>query len=193
MKATILACAMFLSACAFTPQEVSIQPIRVAAEKEQTAAAPVLIPVKIMVEDKRPEAKRTVIGQWGPVGKSQPISLSKDFNAELKTVVVDALRKKGFVESDKAAPVLSISLTQLDYVNSYAFWKITLCVNATLHVKAKHNDKVFEQDYKGALEDASFSAPSQEKNSLYINQALSDAAHAFASDEALKKFLHPKP
>lgn len=186
MQKIVIFCLSFLLvACAYSPQQIQIDPqFTVAGETFGEGRI-----VAVSAEDRR---SSPVIGKRGGVySETSIITLAENFPEVLATSAEQALQQLGFVVNANEVPAASIIvvLEDLSYTKNRSEFLPAIDLNLSLLLKIIVANKTFEGRYKSQANQPFILNPSVEKNQRLINGALSDTLQRAFSDSKVKAFL----
>jgi uncharacterized lipoprotein len=178
--------ALFLvaaSGCAFQKQAIKLQPtVNVPASEIGTGKA-----AMISVADERP---RGTLGTRGVAGIGEQLTIEGDLVATIKAAVSEGLVKNGFAVDGPADNQLRVEIRNLDYVLSSGFWAGKLNIEFLIKgICIKGNLRPYEQVYRGEFRKNIQVVQGDAANNAYVNQAVSQAVNALASDTQLLRCL----
>jgi uncharacterized lipoprotein len=173
-----------LAACAYSPQQITINPIiDIAGEDYGNGRA-----VTIAVEDGR-EVK--VLGSRGGVYKdTSTITVANSLTGAIARAAEAKLAVQGFnTNDDTASTQLKIIVEELIYdVPEQSVGK-KVSLTAVLKVIASSGNETYSGRYKSNSEQQTVVTPSMNRNQEMVNDLLSDTLTRLFSDPKLKAFL----
>lgn len=181
----ILPLVLLLAACAYSPQQVTIEPALV-IENNVYGNSRV---VAVLTEDKR--AEKVLGTRGGAYQETSTISIANDMTAAVTAAAESALRQQGFVvdASQPASAEMRIIIDTLSYDKVGASMTNKFDLKAVLRTEIKANGETHKGRYVTKSSQQLAWAPSTEKNSEMINVLLSDTLQRMFDDEKVKDFF----
>lgn len=176
---------VFLSGCAWTSQEVKLDPNVNVTQQDFGHGKTIYIDV----EDER---QRRAFGNKVPQGGGE-ITPMQEPKAVLTEALVQGMTRLGFkpiLEQRANIPKLKTELRAIDYKVAMGFWSGGLTVDVGLKsICIVDGIGKYEKFYRGHHAENIQVAQSQENNEIYINSAFSQAINNLLSDSNLLNCL----
>lgn len=174
------------SACALSPQQVTINPtVDTAVTRFGSGQL-----VQVTVEDLR-ESK--VIGSRGGIYKeTSVITIANDITAAIAKAVEATLAMQGFniaADDQQASAHVNVVIKELSYTVPKQTIGKKLSLNAALMLKASSQGETYKKGYESTRNWQGAVSPSEANNERMINGLLSDILLRMFSDEKLQAFL----
>lgn len=188
MRTFVALCGIcFISACAYTPMTVSLQPDTTVTVSDIGSGKTVYL----WVVDERDQQD---IGHRGAaMMKGARISLEEDLSAVVQSALSEMLLSKGFEvaydDTRQLNPSLRVDIRNLEYSTSTGFWTGGVEVAAAMKATARGELETFENFYRFQNEDRVVVVPGAESNNERINAALNDVLHQLMRDRKLLEVL----
>lgn len=187
MKNLIVFVSLWLSACAFSPQQLTIKPELDRAIESYGGGRT----LSVLVEDLRVDKALGTRG--GVYENTSVITLANNLETAIATVAMERLAEEGFVvssgQSDVGSATVKIIIHSLNYdVPKDSMVKKVFLV-AALSVEASHGDTKYIGQYKTESEHPTIITPTMKKNERMVNDVLSDTLIRLFNDRKLKAFL----
>lgn len=182
-----LSVSAFLSACAFVPEKVQLQPEVGLGPTENIGKGQ---QVALEVLDMRPDA--TLGGRPSAYGPAADISLANNIVSVVENTISQGLAQYNFVPvsvGTNTSKQLTIRILDLDYQQRANIMTGTSLVNSTIEATASNNGKVYDNVYHNQQTDDSFFTPTSGADSKEINAALSNTLDQILQDNTLMNFL----
>ena len=184
----ILVCLLaVLSACALSPQTVTIEP---ALQVEQAQAIGQGRTLALEVVDSRPSA---IIGKRGGVyPETSSISTTGDITPNIWRAVSAVLSDYQFsvVEGDADGSLkMKVVIESIDYVASGGSRVTGVTTSAVVGVVCVNGTREFTGRYRGNTSRDIFITPDTEDNQKLINETLAKVLNRVVSDEKLLEFI----
>ena len=184
----ILVCLLaVLSACALSPQTVTIEP---ALQVEQAQAIGQGRTLALEVVDSRPNA---IIGKRGGVyPETSSISTTGDITPNIWRAVSAVLSDYQFsvVEGDADGSLkMKVVIESIDYVASGGSRVTGVTTSAVVGVVCVNGTREFTGRYRGNTSRDIFITPDTEDNQKLINETLAKVLDRVVSDEKLLEFI----
>jgi uncharacterized lipoprotein len=178
-----------LSACAYSPQQITIDPL-IASDNERYGGGREVV---VSVEDSR--AVKELGSRGGAYKETSLITIDNNLADAIKRAAEEKLSAQGFNVNSSAGDAASVIITieQLTYdVPEQSVGKKVM-LEAGLKVNVAAGDESYAGTYKSASERQTVVTPSMEKNEEMINSLLSDTLLRLFSDPKLKDFFSNIP
>ncbi|MEE8056249.1 MAG: YajG family lipoprotein [Pseudomonadales bacterium] len=191
-RSIILLICSFLVACAYSPQQITINPvIDTAAEDYGDGRA-----VTVSVEDNR--ATKALGSRGGIYKETSLITTSNSITDAIARAAEAKLVTQGFNINSAAAAVnnsasLKIIIDELSYDLPEQSVGKKVVLKAVLKVEIAAGDETYTGHYRTNSERQTVITPSMAKNEEMINTLLSDTLLRLFSDPKLKAFLSNIP
>lgn len=190
MRRALLVVAVLLSACAFKPMAVHVQPTLLAPQAQPVSSGQ---PVWLEVLDERVAPE---LGSRSISGKTAAITAQNDLLLSLREAFIEAYTQQGFtVVTDKAegVPELQLVVVKTEYVSvSQALKGTTTTLNTELRLKAQSTTKNYVKNYRSSAENKTTFTPMQDAIQEMVNTALSDVLQRAVNDKAVHALLLAK-
>lgn len=177
---------IILSACAFVPESVSLQPqVNVGSShigNNKTVALDVI--------DARPN--KVIGGRASGLGPQADISLADDLVSTVRTAVSQGLSQSGFkvVSNDaQASRKLVVRIVELQYQEHIGLVSGSITITSTLSGTATNKGKIYEEVYRIEDKHTPVITPTSEADAKNINAALSGSLNKLLNDQKLLQFL----
>lgn len=182
---TSLIGALLLTACALSPQVISVQPALVTAGLPQDGASATLA---LAVADTRGNA---IVGYRGGVYATATITMAEDMPAQVQAELSRALATRGFNVVAAGTPSninLAVEVAALGY--NVTQGQVTRTVEVTAAIRARsHGGEVTRTgDYRDTRTKEFVQPPSEAENSALINEVLLAALQRLLADADLLKY-----
>lgn len=182
---TALLLAVLVSACAQSPQRITVQPTL------SITGAPVGNGRAILVSasDQR---QNKVLGSLGGVyGNTATLSVGNNIEQALTGAANALLAAQGYVVNspDPSAVQLNIVVESLTYQPQQQGVGSDVKLAAVLRADVTKHGETFSGRYQSDSERRSVTAPDQQDNEKYVNELLSDTLTRMFSDNRLREFL----
>jgi uncharacterized lipoprotein YajG len=182
----LAACAVLITACAFTPQQATLAPKAYVSESSEGAGTP----VTLRVNDERPTKQ---LGNRGSVyGKMAAITTKQDVAVVISEQLTAGLKRRGYSvqsTSREGQPDLAVELRALDYSTSTGFWTGGVQVTAAMKVRVVRGSQTYEKMYRSEHEERVVVVPTAATNEGWLNRALDELLAQFFDDAGLFTFL----
>ncbi len=176
----------FLFGCAFSPQEVMLEPTLNIAETNIGNGAK----VSFDVVDERDDI---LIGHRGSAyGKAAKISNNQDITQVFSDAITEGLKRNGFLPvegSDNSTRQLKVQIRLIRYETSMGFWTGGVHTKATIKAIASNNGKTYAKLYRVENEKRFLFVPESKENNRLINDIVSEVINELFNDEKLMSFL----
>lgn len=183
MRLLIIALFLSLSACAFTPQQVHIEP-----SVKVTSGIGNGQNISVIVEDQRPQQ---IIGnRSGDTDHDSNISIANNISESIANTTKEALIAQGF-KSDaslQADVSMHIYINQLSYKNTEE-GQHDISLLAELKTTVKKGPEFYKGHYKTQTQHSLGISPSSAKNNSLINEVLSKSLQNLLDDPKSQAFL----
>ena len=177
------AAALFLSACALSPQVVQVNPV---LEPAQISSAPASLALE--VGDTR---ANDVVGYRGGVYATASISTATDMPDAVRTALVTALSARGFrvVEPGQPGDIsLKVEIAELSYTVRQDNVKRVIETSATVRAKSESGTITRTGEYRDRRSKDVLKPPGEAENAALINKVLSGALQQLVADPDLLKY-----
>ncbi len=181
----ILIAVSLLVACAYSPQQITINPdVDTSAEDYGRGR-----PVHVVVEDGRAVKE---LGSRGGVYKETSLITIGNSIVEAITGAAEArLAVQGFntnsIDADTATVKIIIDTLSYDTLEQSVGKKVKL--NAILKLEMTAGNEIYTGQYKSSTERQTVVTPSMERNEEMVNAILSSTLNRLFSDPKMKAFL----
>ncbi len=185
-RIVVYICLLFLvSACAYTPQQATLEVTPEIAKANIGAGKT----VAVSVVDERLEKS---LGHRGTAyGKAAAITTDQDLTKVIREAFYKALTSKGFKPVStlqKADKKLETELRHFEYSTSTGFWTGGIHVKGAMKVYASGSPK-YENMYRIEKEERVVLVPGAESNERILNEGLTMLVEKIFQDEALLNVL----
>ncbi len=176
-----------LSACAYSPMTVNLEPDTIVSASDIGIGNTVYL----TVIDERTES--TIGHRGAAMMKGAKITLEEDLSAVVQLALTEMLQTKGFEigydDSNSLRPSLRVDIRGLEYSTSTGFWTGGVEVSAALKAIAIGEGETYENFYRYGNEDRVVVVPGADSNNERINTALNDVLRQLMSDRKLLEVL----
>ncbi|MCP4474463.1 MAG: hypothetical protein GY821_07845 [Gammaproteobacteria bacterium] len=186
LTSVLLVSLLSLAGCAFSPEQVKLQP-QVNVQKQNIGEGK---QVAVRVIDARPHTD--LGGRVSGLGPTAKISLANDLDKVVKDEVDSGLKNLGFQPvpySAQAQRRLTVHITNLDYRSRAGFWTANISINSTLEASAVNGDSSYDHVYRGDSEHRVMVTPTSNSDFQNVNRALSASLDKMLNDQNLMIFL----
>lgn len=176
-----------LSACAFIPEQVHLQP-QVSPVMPENVGGGKLIAVEVV--DARGDT--TLGGRPSAYGPIAGITLADNIQTVVQNSIDQGLRAYGFkpVSSNSGATrKLTLHIIALQYKQRLGLLNSTLAVNSAMEVTANNGNKVYDRVYHGKQDSYAFVTPTSSQDTQNINAVFSNTLNQVLQDRQLMNFL----
>jgi uncharacterized lipoprotein len=178
--------AVLLASCAFTPQQVTLNPqVQVSPGGFGQGRS-----VPFTAVDERPSS---AIGSRGVGGFGAEITSNQDVAAIIHGALSDGLRRQGFSPvpaTGSDARALRVEIRNLEYKVTPGIFVGTLRTEAVLKgICMMGSGRPYERLYRGQHEESVFVVQFAGQNEEYINRSVSQAVNSLLQDSDLMKCL----
>ena len=174
-----------LSGCAFTPQAIELQP-KVNVVESSIGQGRV---VYVNVVDER---GKTTLGIRG-AGVGADLTLKGDLRTIIRSSTIGGLTRQGFsptMETVPGARELRVEVRSLDYQVIRGFWQGTLRTTCSLKAICKQGTaREYERLHNGKYEVGVQVVQSDDRNTRFVNTAVSRALNEMLGDKSLMECL----
>ncbi len=175
-----------LSACALSPQKVTLSPeVNVATAEYGQGRS-----INVMVEDNR---DTEIIGVRGGVySDTSTITAGGDYKTELAHAMANGLTQWGFVSHVGAtsdAIQFTLSVDEITYLPPERSVAGKSKVDVAVSIKVLKGMKQYSGRYSASGEQGHATTPSEEKNAEHINRIIGLALEEVFADEGLVNFF----
>jgi uncharacterized lipoprotein len=180
----LLIAALYLGACALSPQVVQIQP---QLEPVQSAAGMPPASVALEVADTRAEP---VVGYRGGVYATAGISTAADMANTVRSALAGALSARGLrvVEPGQAGDIrLRVEIAELSYAARQENVKRVIETSATVRATSVGSTLTRTGEYRDRRTKEVLKPPSEAENAALVNAVLSAALQRLVADPDLLK------
>ena len=185
MKYFFIAVSLLVAACAYSPQQITVNPlINTAAENYGNGRV-----VKVVVEDGR--ANKALGSRGGIYKDTSLITISNSLTDAIARAAQANLAVQGFTvnSADENAALIKIIVDELSYdVPEQSVGKKVL-LGAVLKLEVSAGGESYSGKYKTNSERQTVVTPTMGRNEEMINTLLSDTLQRVFSDAKLKAFL----
>jgi len=182
-RASSLTAALFLAACALSPQVVQIQP---KLEPVQTASAPASLALEVV--DAR---AGTVVGYRGGVYATASISTAADMPETVRAALAAALAARGFRIADPGQEGdirLRVEIAELAYAARQDNVKRVIETSATVRATSVSGTTTRTGEYRDRRTKEVLKPPGEQDNAELVNAVLSGALQRLIADPELLKY-----
>lgn len=186
MRLLVLALFLFISACAFTPQQVHIEPsVKVSTGIGQGQN------ILVTVEDKR--AQNIIGNRSSDINHDSNIGIANDISQSIANTTKEALIAQGFnSDSSLAADAsMTIYIIELSYINTEEELH-NIAVAAELKTTISKGPEFYNGQYTIKTKHSLGISPSSAKNAALINEVLSKSLQSLLDDPKSQRFLQSK-
>ncbi|MFT5691137.1 MAG: putative lipoprotein [Oceanicoccus sp.] len=185
MKIILIVLSLTLMSCAYSPQQLSINPV-VGGYNERYGNNR---PVTIVVEDQR--QNKDVGTRGGVYENTSVISLVNNLDSAVAVAAIAKLAAEGFMVNSlqKDTAVLKIIIDRLDYDIPKDLVAKKVNLEALLRVEASYAGETYHGQYKTQETKQTVITPTMKQNEKMINGLLSTTLQRLFSDPKLKTFL----
>lgn len=185
MKIMFFALSLALMSCAYSPQQLSINPV-VGGYNESYGNNR---PVTVVVDDRR--QNKDVGSRGGVYDNTSVISLANNLDSAVAVAAVGKLAAEGFMVNSlqKDTAVLKIIIDRLNYDIAKDFGAKKVKLEALLRVEASYAGESYRGEYKTEETKQTVITPTMKQNEKMINGLLSATLQRLFSDPKLKAFL----
>lgn len=189
IKLLIIGFTSLLMACAYSPQQITINPIvNVSGESYGRN-----LPVVVVVEDVR---ENKIIGsRGGAYPATSIITVANDISAAIKRSAISKLAVQGFSVntglgiSDEQGVTFKILLDELTYDKPKDPLDKKVYLGAAMRAEVRYRGKTFTGQYKTQSQSVALVVPNVKKNEKLINKLLSTTLERLFSDQKLQAFM----
>lgn len=174
--------ALLLTACAYSPQQIQLNPA-VSVNGSVTSASPA---VALKVTDGRGTTKVGSLG--GVYATTATISVGADVADAIRSQAAAAFQQLGFRIDPNADRKLDITLKQLTYRKAEGVLD-RVTVIAKLAVKADRGPQHYTSEYTAQTQKQVVTTPGKVANQEILNKALSMVLQRLVDDRQLTSFL----
>lgn len=184
-KSIFLGVIFLLSACAYSPQQITIKP-QVAVGDEVYGQGR---SVAVEAEDRR--ASTAIGSRGGAYPDTSLITPANDISAALVEATKAGLRQQGFLvdSTEPAAAKVKVVVDTLSYENDKDALTTKVILETVLLLEVSVAEKTYTGRYKSATSQQMVVKPSAKANELMINTLLSDTLRRALQDPKVKAFL----
>lgn len=185
MKYGFLLLVLLITACAYSPQQIKIEPkVVIAGEAFGNGRV-----VDVVVEDKR--SNKVIGSRGGAYPETSVITVANNFNQAIVVAAQGALQQQGFaIDAEQAsAAVVKVIIDSLDYENDKEAVTAKVDLKVVLELQVTVAEKTYSGRYKSASSQQLVISPSAEKNEKLINGVLAETLQRAFSDPKVKAFL----
>ncbi len=186
LVSVLLVSLLSLAGCAFSPEQVKLQP-QVNVQKQNIGQGK---QVSVRVIDARPHTD--LGGRVSGFGPTAKISLADNLNKVVKDEIYAGLKNLGFQPvpyNPQAQRQLTVHITNLDYRSRSGFWTANISINSTLEASAVNGNNSYDHVYRGDSEHRVMVTPTSNSDFQNINSALSASLNKMLNDQNLMIFL----
>ncbi|MDB6061695.1 MAG: hypothetical protein JWM78_1798 [Verrucomicrobiaceae bacterium] len=184
-RCSLLLLAVFLVACAQSPQRINVQPTLSISSDSIGSGRTILVSGSDQRQSK-------VLGSLGGVyGNSATLTVGNNIEQALTNAANALLASQGYVVNspDPSALQLTIVVENLTYQPQEQAVGNTVKLSAVLRADVSKRGETFSGRYQSDSERRSVTKPDQEENEKYVNELLSDTLVRMFSDNRLRDFL----
>ena len=183
----VFAALLLVSACAYSPQQLTINPVIDTTDQPYGNGRS----VAVLVEDARSEK---VLGSRGGTYKdTSVITIANDLAEAVAGAARAKLAVQGFNvnanNSELPGAQLKIIIDQLGYQMPEQSLRKKVLLSSVLRVEASAGNETYTGRYDTETEKQTLVTPNMEKNQTMINEVLSETLERLFADEKLKTFL----
>ena len=181
----VVVLSIFLSACAFSPQQLTITP-RPEFNAERYGMGK---PVVVLAEDLR--VNKVLGSRGGAYAETSVVTIGNDFSQALIKAAEDALAIQGFDVLGQKEPVaqFKVIVDELSFDIPAQTMVSVINLKALMRVEVKAGGETYEATYKTQSDQKILGYPSLEKNQEIVNGLISDTMSRIFEDQKLKAFL----
>ncbi len=182
---TILLLTIFATGCAFSPQQVELNP-QITVRNDNIGKGDAIY---LSVIDER--ASQSLGRRGTAYGAAAEITATKPLADIVKMKLSEGLQARGFTASDDNSldKKLQIEIRQLEYSTSTGFWTGGVHIKGALKGEADNGQLDYENMYRYEKEERVMVVPTSETNAEWINIALSETLNELLKDDRLFQFL----
>ncbi len=183
---TILFCFIILiSGCAFTPQQIELAPQLTVRNDNMGNGTSIYLTV---LDERATQGLGRRGSGYGPAAE---ITTATSLTDVVRKKVSEGLIARGFVVTDdeSVSNKLQVEIRTLEYTTSTGFWTGGVHIRGALKGEAETEGDSYEEMYRYEKEERVVVTPTAERNSKWINTALSETLNTMFQDEQLFKFL----
>jgi uncharacterized lipoprotein len=180
----ILFISLFFSACALSPQVISINPELTVTENTTTNSSASL---NLLVTDKR---QSSTLGHRGGVYKDTAVIKTEgDITTKIHQNLSNAFNKAGYKVEQSSTTLLEVSIIELTYQGHGENRVGEIDVSAKILATVNNSETKVTKSYKASRKKEVLKAPSDEKNEEMINEILGDVIQRVLDDEELLAYI----
>lgn len=187
--ATALMASVLLSACALSPQTVTLAPtISVAAENIGQGRT-----VKVLATDTR---SNDLVGTRGGIyEKTSVIRTGNDVADAIRIQALKGLQSQGFVDGgNEAATIVRIKLTEIAYSVPAGAVATSADMAVAVEITAERNGSKQTGTYRSEMNRRFPVTPTEAQNQAWLNELLAETLQRFFIDPKMRTFLtQPAP
>lgn len=178
--------AVWLSACAYSPQQLNVQPVLTIGDGDAFGNGR---PVLVSASDQRSER---VLGKLGGVyADSSTITIKNDLESALTRAANGLLATQGFVVNspDASAVQMNIIVESITYELPETSVGTTVKLHSTLRAEGSKGGETFSGRYESDSERRMVSKPDAADNEKLVSELLSNTLKRMFEDPRLRAFL----
>lgn len=178
--------ALWLSACAYSPQQLNVQPVLTIGSGETFGNGRA---VAVSASDQRGDR---VLGSLGGVyGKSSTITIGNDLESALTRAANGLLATQGFVvnSADASAVRLNIVVENITYTMPDEGVGTTVKLHAAFRADGEKGGETFNGRYESDSERKMVTKPDAKDNEKMVSDLLSNTLKRMFEDPKLREFL----
>lgn len=180
------AAALWLAACAYSPQQLNVQPVLTIGSGEAFGNGR---PIAVSASDQR---GNRVLGSLGGVyANSSNITIANDLEAALTKAANGLLATQGFVvnSADPAAVQLNIAVEDIRYATPDEGVGTTVKLYAALRAEGSKGGETFSGRYESESSRRMVTKPDAKENEKLVSELLSNTLRRMFEDAKLREFL----
>ncbi len=182
----ILIATVILSGCAFTPENITLNP-KVNLKKQNLGQGK---KVEVQVIDERNDS--TLGGRISDMGPTAKIAVASNIKKTVIKVVNRALLAYGFQPTkgnNAKSRRLVVRVIALDYRSRAGFWSAGIRINSTIEGAAYNHGLNYDKVYRYTNVHRILFTPTTKSDTKHINIAFSKSLNKLVNDQKLFKFL----
>lgn len=178
--------AVWLAACAYSPQQLNVQPVLTIGSGESFGNGR---PIAVSASDQR---SNKVLGNLGGVyANSSTITIANDLESALSRAANGLLATQGFVvnSADPSAVQLTIIIENITYATPDEGVGTTVKLHSALRAEGVKGGETFSGRYESDSERRMVSKPDAKENEKLVSDLLSNTLRRMFEDARLRQFL----
>lgn len=182
----VIGTALWLSACAYSPQQLNVQPVLTIGSGESFGNGR---PIAVSASDQR---TNRVLGSLGGVYKnSSTITISNDLESALARAANGLLATQGFVvnSADASAVQLHIIVESITYETPDEGVGQAVKLHSALRAEGTKGGETFSGRYESDSDRRSVTKPDAKENEKMVSELLSNTLKRMFEDPHLRQFL----